>query len=274
MEIIWNGSRLFYEKTGSGKKVLLLFHGFGQDHSIFGEITSTLSSTFTFYSFDLFYHGKSVWHENDRPLSAEDLKGFMQQFLAKEEINKFSMLGYSIGCRILTGVLHSFADRIENLILVAPEGITTNFWYSVATSSPISRTFFQKMIDRPGIFTSLAGMARMTGIINPKLIRFSQLQMNSVERRKMVFHTWMVFRKLKFGINELTDRINSNKVNVFLFVGKNDPIIQTRDLKDFINKVKDITVKTIDAGHNRILKSLPAELSQLFTVQSDSRRKT
>lgn len=33
--IEYNGSKLYYYKYGAGQKVILLFHGFGQDHTAF-----------------------------------------------------------------------------------------------------------------------------------------------------------------------------------------------------------------------------------------------
>jgi len=62
------GATLVYRKSGSAKKTLLLFHGFGQDHTAFDAI-DTLNELYTCYSFDLFFHGQSTWANDDNPIS-------------------------------------------------------------------------------------------------------------------------------------------------------------------------------------------------------------
>ena len=53
-----NGIDLFYEKTGSGRP-LVMMHGNGEDHTIFDAAVNVLSSRFTCYCLDTRGHGQS-----------------------------------------------------------------------------------------------------------------------------------------------------------------------------------------------------------------------
>src|SRR6187401_3220415 len=100
MEIHRNGDTLFYEKTGTGTDALLFFHGFGQDHSVFSETVQRLSSFYTCYSFDLFYHGQSK-KLHDNAMTETEWQNYLELFFKQENINRFSLLGFSIGVRLV-----------------------------------------------------------------------------------------------------------------------------------------------------------------------------
>ena len=44
---------LHYVKTGNGKDPLLVFHGFGQDHTLYIPLLRSLSKKYTLYIIDL-----------------------------------------------------------------------------------------------------------------------------------------------------------------------------------------------------------------------------
>ena len=54
-----NGIRLFYEKTGQGRP-LVMVHGNGEDHTIFDEAVRELRQDYTCYCLDSRCHGKST----------------------------------------------------------------------------------------------------------------------------------------------------------------------------------------------------------------------
>ncbi|HEY5824200.1 MAG TPA: hypothetical protein VIT44_07545, partial [Cyclobacteriaceae bacterium] len=66
--LLFKNATLHYIKSGSGPKSLLLFHGFGQDHRSFDDLTIVLAGEYTLYSFDLFFHGESSWRNDEEPM--------------------------------------------------------------------------------------------------------------------------------------------------------------------------------------------------------------
>ncbi|MFZ9045901.1 MAG: alpha/beta fold hydrolase [Cyclobacteriaceae bacterium] len=53
-------NKLYYGKHGSGEKVILLFHGFGQSLDVLIPIVQAQPNAYTYYLFDAPYHGKST----------------------------------------------------------------------------------------------------------------------------------------------------------------------------------------------------------------------
>ncbi len=143
---------LHYSLTGKGKKVLLAFHGYGQTKLHFRHIAKQLSGQYTLYTFDLFFHGKSIWPFKDNPLTKNFLAGMMSAFLEKEKINQFSLMGFSMGGKMVLSLLEQFPDRVEQLILIAPDGIKTSFWYSLATYPGWTKQYFRSLVISPYAF--------------------------------------------------------------------------------------------------------------------------
>src|SRR5690606_39104218 len=134
---------LHYVKAGNGKHPLLVFHGFGQDHTLYVPLLRSLSAKYTLYIVDLFFHGKSEWNEGERPLEKSAWAGIMKVLLQEQNISRFSILAYSLGGKFALAMLEEFPDRIEKLFLVAPDGIKTSFWYSMATYPKGFRALFR-----------------------------------------------------------------------------------------------------------------------------------
>ena len=129
----YKNSTLSYRKSGHGNKALLLFHGFGQHHQAFAALSDKLAPYFTLYAFDLFFHGNSQWNEGEQPLEKVMWKDILTKFLDEHNIGKFSVLGFSLGGKFALVSLELFPAQVEQIILLAPDGVKTSFWYSLAT---------------------------------------------------------------------------------------------------------------------------------------------
>jgi pimeloyl-ACP methyl ester carboxylesterase len=271
MEIKWNGSTLFYEKTGSGEKSLLLFHGFAQDHSVFKDVVTSLSQEYTCYAFDLFFHGKSNWANGDHPILKQDWKMFLAAFIQQEKINDFSLLGYSIGARFVLTSVDVFPEKIKEIFLVAPDGIKMNFWYSLASYPWITRKLFKSMILHPGRFQLLSSAARQLKLAHPKVLRFAELQMKSSEKRKKVYQTWVVFRRLKYRLEKIAEKMNEHSITVIFILGSFDHLVEKSPIQNFVKILEHARVLRVETGHNRLLELLPAEMLRYLREQSDNR---
>lgn len=250
-----NDSQLFYTKQGLGKKTLLLFHGFGQDHRAFQEIIYGVSSEYTCYSFDLYFHGSSSWNKDEQPLEKNEWKSTIETFLRENHLNDISLLGYSLGAKFVLATLEAFPEKVKEIFLVAPDGIKTSFWYSLATYPVLLRKIFKSMIDHQKRFIRLAGFAHTIGLIDKGIIRFIESQMNSEEKRRRVYYSWVVFRHLKFDMVEIAEMINRQQPWLMIIVGKYDKIIKTESMNVLLDHVDQYQLEILEAGHNHLLKS-------------------
>lgn len=238
---------LNYVRTGGSshesgdRRPLLMFHGYGQNASIFKDIEG--------YSFDLFFHGKSEWSKGEEPLEKSDWKELMTEFLHDNNIERFSVLGFSMGGKFALATLEAFPDRIDKVILLAPDGIKTSFWYSLATYPIAFRKFFKGMISNHQRFLRIATMSKKLGLIDKGVLRFVQTQMDSEEKRKRVYYSWVVFRHLRFDIKKLSALITRHNIDAKIFIGRHDKIIKAKHMKKLTSRVE-----ILDAGHNDLIK--------------------
>ena len=93
MYITVNGVKIYYEKTGSGRP-LVMVHCNSMSHRIFKSAARVLSRQFTVYCPDSRDHGKS---EKVRTLHYEDMAEDMIQFIKQLGLEKPVFYGFSDG---------------------------------------------------------------------------------------------------------------------------------------------------------------------------------
>jgi pimeloyl-ACP methyl ester carboxylesterase len=251
--IYYSNSQLFYAKTGTGKKILLLFHGFGQDHRAFQSWAEFLKEQYTLYIFDLFFHGQSTWASREA-LEKGDWKEIITLFLQQENITEFEIAGFSMGGKFAMASLEAFPEKIKKLTLLAPDGIKTSFWYSLATYPIVIRALFKSMILHPNRLYRITKSLRSLGLVDKGLLRFVESQMDTEEKRNRVYFSWVYFRHLKFDLNKIASLLNEQQIPFTLIVGQHDKVIQPKNMDGFIQKIKSKRLEIIEAGHNDLIK--------------------
>jgi pimeloyl-ACP methyl ester carboxylesterase len=247
------GSRLHYAKAGHGP-ALLLFHGFGQDHKVFDVWSSALESKYTIYAFDLFFHGQSTWPLL-RPLEKSDWRQIMMQFLGKEKIELFVVVGFSLGGKFALATLEAFTDKVTKVVLLAPDGIKTSLWYNLATYPIAVRRLFKSMVLQPRRFFTLTQFFQRVGLVNKGLVRFAESQMDTEEKRRRVYYSWVYFRHLKFDIPTIAAILNQHRIPLLMLVGKYDKVIPAKNMEGLLQRVHQKQIEVLDAGHNDLVNA-------------------
>jgi pimeloyl-ACP methyl ester carboxylesterase len=249
-----SNAKLNYIKTGSGPEVMLLFHGFGQDHRAFKHFLLSPSNDYTYYSFDLFFHGGSEWNNGEAPIEKYLWKEIFEKFLAENKIEKFSITAFSLGCRFAFACIEAFPERTDKVYLIAPDGIKTSFWYTIATYPWMCRKIFKSMIKHPFLFKTLVHSLYELHLTDKSLLKFAEHQMNTLEKRERAYYAWVVFRHLTFDLETLSQLINTNNIPITLIAGKKDPVIKAKSMDGLIKRLKHCSVEILNTGHRGILK--------------------
>lgn len=152
MYITIKGKRLYWEKSGKGKP-LIMIHGNGGDHRGFRKSVSLLKQKFTVYTLDLPGHGQS---EQIKDYSYADLASYIYEFIKKLGIKRPIYYGFSDG-GIMGLLLASkkpglFSKLIVSGVNVKPDGLNKlarfrmKFLYGITRSKRI-----KMMLDEPNI---------------------------------------------------------------------------------------------------------------------------
>ena len=107
-----NGIKLFYEKSGAGRPLVML-HGNSEDHTIFDEAARELRADFACYCVDSRCHGRS----SDTPeLHYRDMAADMIAFLEALDLHDVVFYGFSDG-GIIGLMAAAQCERISTLIV-------------------------------------------------------------------------------------------------------------------------------------------------------------
>jgi len=259
----FKGYKVSYEKWGKGKEVLIAFHGFGQSSSVFSNLAPALEDTFTVYACSLFYHDESKLPEHLKPgtaLPPEFLVEGVLEFCRQNSIGTFSLMGYSLGGRLSLQLVQSIPQKINSLILLAPDGVKKSRWYYFATNHFLGKRLFRKMVYQPQIFFSLVNTFRATGIVNEKMKKFVHSQFGDQQNRLKVMNVWNTYSIITPRIRTVKSIIKEHSIRTLIFTGTYDPVLDAEIGKimseGLEGEVKWIKIK---AGHD-LLKPAYADI--------------
>ncbi len=117
---------------GSGEKLLICLHGFGESALHFKCLAPALGDTYTIIALDMPLHGKTE----------DDLPALIAQLLEQHGRQRFSLMGYSMGGRLALCVIEKMAAQVDELILLAPDGLKNNPWHLFVTQTSWGNKIF------------------------------------------------------------------------------------------------------------------------------------
>lgn len=121
---------LYYEASGTGKPLILL-HGNGEDHTIFGKSVALLEKYFTVYALDTRGHGKS---SSVSELHYEDMAEDIYEFICKLQLKQPMVYGFSDGGIVALILSIRYPELLSGIVVsgvnTKPEGLGC-FWLSL-----------------------------------------------------------------------------------------------------------------------------------------------
>src|SRR6266487_4172329 len=117
----YKNSTISYYRFGSGPNVAICFHGYGEDASTFVFLEKFAGDQYSFISIDLPFHGKTVWNEGLNFIHTELVEIIKE--ISELKNQKLSIIGFSLGGRIVLSLYQAMPEQIEKLILLAPDGL-------------------------------------------------------------------------------------------------------------------------------------------------------
>lgn len=108
---------MFYREAGDGTPPVVLLHGFGGTHRVWGAVQDELADSHRSYALDLRGAGRSA-----RPGSyrLEDYLADLSEAVVWLDLSRLTLVGYSMGALIAAAWAAAHTERVERLVLVAP----------------------------------------------------------------------------------------------------------------------------------------------------------
>jgi pimeloyl-ACP methyl ester carboxylesterase len=271
LQLLYNASRISYLRFGSGPKTLLCFHGYGEEAFTFSFLEKYAGDQYSFFAIDLPFHGHTEW-KNNLDCTITDLEQIIKKILHDNNrqpatgSGQFSLIGFSLGGRVALSLYEIMPGQIERLILLAPDGLKTNFWYWLATQTWIGNQLFIFTMKYPGWFFFLLKTFNKLRLVNASIYKFVSFYIGNAPARRILYQRWTVLRRLKPNHKQIRSCIAKYNTPVHLIYGKHDRIILPVRGKKFIKGIeKHCTLSIISSGHQvlhekHIQEILPALL--------------
>jgi len=249
--------RLPYQVFGNGENLLFAFHGFGKTSDDFKEYAKTIGATYTIIAFDFFYHGPHSIDLNTPlpPISNSNLAGILEKLMWDNKKVNCSLLGYSLGGRLVLGLIHKIPNRIQNVFLIAPDGLRTGLMQRFVSGSEIGKKVGFQVVKNPTFSKSIAKLATQVGILSKKKGLFVISNLESKDFRLRAIRTWLILKQFSIHQKLVIKYLNNRPINIDLIFGKYDKIIPSNLGLNLKSKLKkNSSFHEIEAGHSLLYK--------------------
>ncbi len=252
-------SKLHYKVYGESEHILIFFHGFGQNQNIVEDLLPTLSEKFNVVSVDLPNHGVSPNYTHR--LDSNFFVDLALEIKHKTNASKVSLMGYSLGARFGLLFWQHCPYPITHFFGIAPDGISSNPLFALATRSVVGKRLFSFFKNRPNLLLSTSEVLKKLHLIDIKAQNLAAFQFSNPKYAQRVYRTWInVSAKIDFEL--LRQKQAADFTRVTLLYGKYDTIIKPIDKSKLKNKLQ-AKIVIVDRGHNLINRKLNNELESL-----------
>jgi len=251
-----NGLTIEFLHIGAGRETILAFHGFGRHAKDFLIFEELLLPGQQIISFNLFAHGGSIFPAErleQQPLTKTEWFDFLSALLTNLDIDKFHMLGYSMGARVCLATIETMSNRIEEVLLLAPDGLKYNLLYRFASCTAIGRAIYRSIIDNPRWLFNLAWLLNKLKILNNKHHRFVHVHLDTREKRILVHDTWLIYKRMFPDLRRTAQKMKENGIRMSLIFGVYDSVIPPKLARRLTEKAEEKTsLHLIRAGHRLV----------------------
>ena len=245
--ILIGKEKLHYCKVGSGKRILMAFHGYANDATIFTPIEQYLHNEYTILSFDLPHHGNSKW--GITPLTRKDLVFLVNHVKGEYGIEKISLLGYSLGGRICFTIVELLPASIDRVTLLATDGLVINAYYSFFTRTHLGKKIFRHMLEKPTLYFKLLDWLKKRNLVDAGRHKFVMQSLSSAENRNLLLHVWLGLSDLIPAPAKLRAAIAQYNIPVSIFMGAHDKIMPPALGEKFKAGLDSVQLYVLDKGH-------------------------
>lgn len=259
--------KIHYHEYGSGEKLLFAFHGYGMSGIQFNVFEQSLLKQFRIVSFDHFFHGTSYLEEvNEASILAGMEPGFLKAYINTwfeafgEE--RFSLMGYSIGANLALFLVEHFAPIVDELILLAPDGLVPHRGFHFLRTSFIGQKLFRKMTYSNWMMTSALKLLRHLRVIDHSLYTIANHEIATSEKRLDAYFTIHFLKNIQPDIEQIATLINQYHIRCRLYFGKFDDLFPPANSKKLVRLLSRPELYVVPMGHWLIIPELDTYMAK------------
>lgn len=241
-------------RLGSGPKPIIALHGFSRNGSIFAPLARRLEQSHTIYAIDLPFHGQTEWRAER--YDPQDIASVILASVAARSISRARFLGHSLGGRLLLKVLGQGllpADLVEDLTLVAPDGLRGNYTGRLDKLPSGLVKALAWAGGRRDALLKLAELLHRRGLFDRYTLHYLQHHLRDERTQRMLLGSFRTLPKFRLGKNEQQQLADLN--SIITLVGTHDPLMNLKAVQRWFEPLPQASVQQYQGHH-----SLPVEV--------------
>jgi pimeloyl-ACP methyl ester carboxylesterase len=257
-----------YHEYGSGSRPVLAFHGYGMTGRQFHVLEKSILQEYHVYGFDHFFHGESKlngWTEQQilTGMPRAMVREYAEEWFKQHGRQRFSVMGYSIGANIALILVEEYADLIDEVILMAPDGLSVYKGFEILLHKPWGRYMFKTVTKSKWLAPTMLKNLKKVRFIDESLYQIAYNEIDTEQKRQDVYYTLNLIRLLKPDATKVAALINQHHIKCRLIFGKHDNLFPMKSALPFINSIENAGVHEVDMGHWLVTKQLDEYLVNL-----------
>jgi pimeloyl-ACP methyl ester carboxylesterase len=261
---------LLYYKYGSGQEHMLCFHGFGMHGKQFRELEPELGNKYTFWGFDLFFHKATRLKDQSLEtvksgLAKKELAKLILEFCQAQNINRFSVIGYSMGTHYATTIAEELPEMINEYIVAAPSSIKPGNIIRFFSRSRFGNKVIEKVSLSKDAMLKVLNMFKRARFLDDEGHGILLKEIETHELRFNLYASLTYLRFLTTNESKLIDALNNHPIRSIFIFGKRDKTYPLSIGKSFLPQIKKAEILNLNEGHEMINKDFAKVLGNLLS---------
>jgi pimeloyl-ACP methyl ester carboxylesterase len=260
---------IHYHEYGTGTKPLLAFHGYGMTGKQFNVLERSVLSDYRVYGFDHFFHGESKleggWSEKQilAGMPRQMVRAYAEEWFSIHGRQRISLMAYSIGANFALILLEEFPDLVDEIILMAPDGVAGYKGFSFLQHRPAGRLLFKTATKSKWLMPGILKTLKRFNIIDESLYTIAYNEVDTAKKREDVFYTLNLIRFLQPDMAKVVALINQYHIKCRFIFGRDDLLFPLKPAADVIALISGAQVHQVPMGHWLVTKELDNYLVNL-----------
>jgi len=206
---------------------MLCFHGFGMHGKQFRELEPELGNKYTFWGFDLFFHKATKLKDQSLEtvktgLTKRELANLILDFCNAHNINRFSVIGYSMGTHYATTIAEELPEMINEYIVAAPSSIKPGNIIRFFSRSKFGNKIIEKVSLSKDAMVKLLNMCKRARFIDAEGHAILLKEIETHELRFNLYASLTYLRFLTTDETKLVTALNNHPIRSIFIFGQRD----------------------------------------------------
>lgn len=249
--------------AGTGTHCLIALHGFGEAGDTFSDWPDVLGKAYTFIAVDLPYHGRATeWP--DVGFQPGDFLELVDAIVAQFACHTYSLLGHSLGGRIVQCIWPDLKQTPDNIWLLAPDGLATRRMGILKLFPAGLRKWIAGKVGKQSSFwLGAAARLHQLGVIDAFSLRYLRYHLANPERRRRLMGVWTSLHYFPVNKEKLLQAALAESPLIHLVIGQKDALIDWQKIEGWLAQWPSDQLHVLrNEGHGLISPGVAAFLKE------------